>query len=133
MPTPIANFVQGNGIIRRSVAVSFLFNGTSNPTDIRDPNGDVLSVVYGATATYTITMNYPVYNVLSMQASVQLASTADAEPQFGATSTLEAGSSSNWAVTVSLLTGASAATPPAANADNRMHLTFEFELSPNPI
>lgn len=125
----------GNGIVARAVDVSFLFNGTSDPTDIRDPNGDIASIVYSATSIYTITFNYQVQHVLAMTATVQLATVADVVPQFGTCAALEGQTTTStaFAVAVKLATGASAATAPAADADNRCHLHFLFEMSPNSV
>jgi len=122
----------GNGVRARQVDISFLFNSTSDPTDIRDPNSDIASVVYSATSIYTVTFNYPVQKVLSIRPTVQLASTADIVPQLGPCSSLE-GTTTDFAIAVKLMTGASAATAPAADADNRCHLSCTFELSPNDV
>ena len=131
MGIPIHKPRYGNGVLARAVNVSFLFNSTSDPTDIRDPNGDIASIVYSATSIWTITFNYPVQHVLSMNANVQLATVADVVPQFGPCSSLEGLSTgAAFAVAVKLATGASASAAPAADADNRMHLSFLFELGP---
>lgn len=122
----------GNGVRVREVDISFLFNSTSDPTDIRDPNKDIASVVYSATSIYTITFNYPVQHLLSAKATVQLATVADVVPQWGPCASLE-GTSTDFAIALKLATGASAATAPSADADNRAHCSFVLELSPNDV
>lgn len=122
----------GNGVRARQVDISFLFNSTSDPTDIRDPNSDIASIVYSATSIYTITFNYPVQKLLAAKATVQLASVADVVPQWGPCSSLE-GTTTDFAIALKLATGASAATAPSADADNRAHCSFTFELSPNDV
>jgi hypothetical protein len=128
MPIPIHNPVRGNGVERRSVAISFFPNGASDPVDVRDPNGDVASVTRTGQSAYLVTLNYPVQKVLSATATLQLAALADIDPQLGAYSSLE-GAAGNMAIPIRLHTAAAAAAEVAANADNRVNLQLELELS----
>jgi hypothetical protein len=128
MGVPIHNPVRGNGVERRSVAISFFPNGAANPTTWRDPNDDVLAVTRTGQSAYEIELQYPVQKILSCTVTPQLAAGADAFPQVGVTSNTE-GTVNNLKVPIRLLAGGAAAAEVAANADNRVNVQLELELS----
>src|SRR5215216_3286121 len=128
MGVPIHNPVRGNGVERRSVALTFFPNGAVDPTNVYDPNGDVASVTRTGQSAYLVTLNYPVQKVLSVTTGMQLAADADVTLQLRAFRTLE-GAAGNMAIPVKAMTGAAAAAELAANADNSISLQLELELS----
>jgi hypothetical protein len=121
------NVLHGNGVARKQVVFRFLGNSTSDPATIYDAGDFVATVTRSGVGTYLVTLRDAYKRLISAQATVQCSAATALFAQFGDFS--NEGTSTAFTAVLRLVNGSGTATEMAANANNSVSVTLEFEDS----
>ncbi len=116
-----------NGVARKKLSFRFLTNGASDPATIYDAGDVVATIALSATGRYLITLRDAYKRLLSAQATIQASSATALFAQFGDFS--NEGTTTAFTCILRMVNGSGTETNLAANGNNSVSVTLEFEDS----